>query len=557
MKTIDNYKAQQAQTVTLLTRLVKFLAAGEKFGIVPDQSVIDKLQNGIDKAAHDKLKVALVGGFSEGKTSIAAAWSEKYEKSMMKISQSESTDDVLVYELEDIELVDTPGLFGFKETDDKKKYKDITKQYVSEANLVLYVMNPNNPIKESHKEDLVWLFKDLDLLSRTVFVVSRFDEEVDIEDQAEFQQGFAIKRANIVQRLQDFGIVNADQDLSIVAVSANPFGEGIPYWLENMTEYKTISHIDDLQQATADKIQQAGGANAIVLASQDSIIKDVLMNEIPKAEQRVSKAAVEINNFKEACEDIQSQLDKSDRTISNVKIDLRTFIDNLFKSLIMQVKGTDSETINDFFERNIGADGIVLETKIQNEFESQLGKMVSEIGKVEMSFESSVTHYNSIIGGMAFEGLKQGGEFLKKGGFKLSGSNVLAARDIIMPTMKFKPWGALKFAENATKGLTYFGAALGVGLDILDEYQAVQAQKAFETEVEDTVGKLEKQRREYLTLINDQQKFVDQFFPSYVELAKQVADMHEQVTERESFQRDFENWKHDGDIIEADFEVVG
>ncbi|GAA6778971.1 hypothetical protein AOH113_08160 [Helicobacter pylori] len=64
-----------------------------------------------------------MGGFSEGKTSIAATWIERLDKSM-KIDH-------------EIELVDTPGLFGFKEkiADSGKieHYKDITKKYVSKS----------------------------------------------------------------------------------------------------------------------------------------------------------------------------------------------------------------------------------------------------------------------------------------------------------------------------------------------------------------------------------------------------------------------------------------
>ncbi len=62
-----------------------------------------------------------------------------------------------------------------------ERYKDITKKYISEAHLILYALNPSNPIKESHKDDLNWLFRTLNLLSRTIFVISRFDEEADIE----------------------------------------------------------------------------------------------------------------------------------------------------------------------------------------------------------------------------------------------------------------------------------------------------------------------------------------------------------------------------------------
>ena len=63
-----------------------------------------------------------------------------------------------VYEVDDnFVLIDTPGLFGFKEQfnadiNAMEKYKDITRKYVSEAHLVLYVMNSTNPIKDSHKD---------------------------------------------------------------------------------------------------------------------------------------------------------------------------------------------------------------------------------------------------------------------------------------------------------------------------------------------------------------------------------------------------------------------
>src|SRR3546814_3971218 len=55
------------------------------------------------------------------------------------ISHQESSNEVKVYEVgDDFVLIDTPGLFGFKEqvnaeTNAIEKYKDITKKYVSEA----------------------------------------------------------------------------------------------------------------------------------------------------------------------------------------------------------------------------------------------------------------------------------------------------------------------------------------------------------------------------------------------------------------------------------------
>ena len=62
----------------------------------------------------------------------------RLDKSSMHISQQESPNEAKVYEVgRDFVLIDTPGLFGFKEkynadTKSIEKYKDITRKYVSE-----------------------------------------------------------------------------------------------------------------------------------------------------------------------------------------------------------------------------------------------------------------------------------------------------------------------------------------------------------------------------------------------------------------------------------------
>nr|WP_231167206.1 GTPase [Helicobacter pylori] len=202
-ETLKQFKENQKRNQENLNKLLDFIHTGEKYGIKIEESFKEKINSTIQSAA--KLRVALAGGFSEGKTSIAAAWIERLDESM-KIDHQESSDAVKIYDIDnEIELVDTPGLFGFKEkiADSGKdsgkieRYKDITKKYVSEAHLILYALNPSNPIKESHKDDLNWLFRTLNLLSRTIFVISRFDEEADIEDEEDYNKRFKTKKENI------------------------------------------------------------------------------------------------------------------------------------------------------------------------------------------------------------------------------------------------------------------------------------------------------------------------------------------------------------------------
>ena len=124
MNTLNEFKKQQSKEIEIIRDLLNFLEMGENLGVEIDKILKDKLLNTINEVKTEKLRVALIGGFSEGKTSIAAAWLEKLDKSTMKISHEESSDEVVVYDVgNDIEIVDTPGLFGFKEKNINTQYR--------------------------------------------------------------------------------------------------------------------------------------------------------------------------------------------------------------------------------------------------------------------------------------------------------------------------------------------------------------------------------------------------------------------------------------------------
>ena len=253
--TLENFKDKNKKSLSILKDLASFIQNGIELGVEIEAGILSKVNNAVSNLENEILKVALIGGFSEGKTSIAAAWMEKIDKSSMNIDQSESSNEVSVYNINnEFSIIDTPGLFGFKERFSEEsgkveKYKEITRKYISEAHLILYVMNSTNPIKNSHKEELNWLFRTLDLLPRTVFVLSRFDEVADVEDISDYESNLRVKKENIKQRLQsDIQLTEKEAlDLSIVAVAANPFDMGTEYWLDNIEKFRQLSHISKLQ----------------------------------------------------------------------------------------------------------------------------------------------------------------------------------------------------------------------------------------------------------------------------------------------------------------------
>lgn len=556
METIKVFKSGQQKIVDLLEKTLFFLEEGNKFGVNIDESLIDKVKRGISETADEKLKVALIGGFSEGKTTIAAAWAEDYDKSRMKISHSESSDEIVCFSVGDILLIDTPGLFGSKENSNNEKYKDITKKYISEAHLVLYVMNPNNPIKDSHKEDLQWLFKDLSVLDRTIFVIGRFDEEVDIEDEEDYRKGLEIKKKNIIGRLRDFEILDEDKDVIIIGVSSNPFEKGLEYWLDNLEEYKKLSHIELLQEATTNKIEASGSKKELIVSTQKSIVSDVLIRELPIAHERVEKAYMECMQLGELSEDMQLELEKTNKKINNARINLKEYVLDLFTDLILQAKGTSIDTFDEFFQRNIGSEGIVLDNRIKNEFERQLGVALQEINQLQISYNAGVDHYQSVLGEMAFKGVKMGGAFLKKGSIKVTNTAILASRDFFKLPIKFKPWGAVKLAKGINNALPIIGDIVGIGVDVWEMYSEKQKQIEFKKGIDDVVKKFEVQRKELLGLVDNYDDFISMFFRSYLDLKSRVDILNSELELKKKQKEEFDIWRQAGEAIEVEFEEL-
>ncbi len=513
-ETLEQFKRNQKRNQEILKKLLDFVHAGEEYGIKVEKSLKDKIHNAMENVAGQKLKVALVGGFSCGKTSIATAWIERLDKESMKIDHKESSDEVKVYDIDnEIELVDTPGLFGFKvkEHDSGKieRYKDITKKYISEAHLVLYALNPSNPIKESHKDDLNWLFRTLNLLSRTIFVISRFDEEADIEDEEDYNKRFKIKKENIQNRLNDLISLSEEEkeSLIIVAVAANPFDLGVEHWLKHKEEFQKLSHIKALQDATQKKIKENGGKLTIIEEAKKSVIQDVVYRQMPPAKQALQDINREMEYLNKTLEKRRKEIQDLNKEISQARIHLREFIIRYFSDLILQISGTSLETFSDFVIREIGDEYINMETRVQNEFERQTQGISNEIAKIGTTFNADMSSFEKHAGALG----KIGIDLLKQSKF-INATNIKLARDGIVAVgkfvgidlaLKFKPWGAVKLASNLNKALPLIGLAF----EAWDSYNKYQKQQELEETKEKMKSYFDGQKQEILDLINDETRF--------------------------------------------------
>ncbi|MBM0607961.1 50S ribosome-binding GTPase [Helicobacter pylori] len=558
-ETLEQFKRNQKRNQEILKKLLDFVHTGEEYGIKVEESLKDKIRNAIKDVYGQKLKVALVGGFSEGKTSIAAAWIERLDESM-KIDHRESSDEVKIYNIDDeMELVDTPGLFGFKEkiTDSGKieRYKDITKKYISEAHLILYALNPSNPIKESHKDDLNWLFRTLNLLPRTIFVISRFDEEADIEDEEDYNKRFKIKKENVQNRLNDLISLSEKEKegLIIVAVAANPFDLGVEHWLKHKEEFQKLSHIKTLQDATQKKIKENGGKLTIIEEAKKSVIQDVIYRQMPPAKQALQDINREMEYLNRMIEKRRKDIQDLNKEISQARIHLKEFIIRYFSDLILQVSGTSLETFNDFAIREIGDKGINIDTRVQNEFERETQGIVNEIAKIETGFNADMSSFEKHAGAFGRIGI----DLLKQSGF-INATNIKVARDGIVAVakftgvdlaLKFKPRGAVRLASNLNKALPLIGLAFEIG----DSVMKLKKEKELEETKEKMKSNFEKAKEQMIEFINDETKFKQTCFPSALELEKSFQEIEEKIKKTQECDQEFEKWIQTGeDFIEVE-----
>lgn len=560
MTTQQEFKNQKEQGQAVLEKLQGFLEQGkdfELFGISVDDS-LEKLQKAKDKINQRKLKVVFIGGFSEGKTSIASAWLGKV---VGKIDSAESSDEVAFYDTKDdeIEIFDTPGLFGFKEKGqgvNAQKYKDITKKFVSEADIILYVMNPTNPIKASHKEDLEWLFRTLNLLPRTIFVLSKFDEVADMGDEADFESEFATKKdKSIIPSLSELIKLNANEkaQLKVVAVSANPEGKGLDFWLENQSEFKKLSRIESLQNATTEIIKQNGGLESITLEAQNSIVSDIVSKQLPQAITLQNKIKGDMQRLDESIKALRKDMERTNDKINDAQMALREFVARYFNDLIRQIKGTSLETFGDFMQKEIGSEGSLMSARVQNEFQRHTHSVISELqtsierfDKERGDFEKAVISYG-----------KQGVEWLQKSGV-INNKNVLLARDLLKTSLEkigvnvgtalnFKPWGAVKFA-NGTLAVV---AVIGLAIELWDSWRQYEKEQKFQEAKTKIVEMLENQMKELLSTIKDTEKFYA-LFSGYEPLKNALEDTQKDLQTLESASAEFEKWVEQGEIIEAE-----
>ena len=554
-ETLKNFKKKYDQVNNFKEKLNKLIKAGEDIGIQFNENLLEKFDKiTLSVNNNEKLKVVLIGGFSEGKTSIAAAWLGKYDPKTMLINECESTDMIAVYDIDsDLTLIDTPGLYGYKEKvndqNEIEKYKDITRKYADEAHIILYVMDSTNPVKDSHKDELFWFFRTLGLLNRTVFVLSKFDMVVDLDSNELYNEELKIRKNTVIKRLGEILDLTQEEvkEIQVVGVSANPDDEGTEYWLENIEEFERLSRMHTLHDATNKIISRNNGKIGILYDAQKVIINEIITEEIPLIREEKEKLDEIIEDYELNIRRYKQDIDNIEKDILNSNIEMRRFIRDYFSDLILDARKCSVDTIQSYLETQIGSEGSVIMDTIDCKITEETESICHNIKKTAIKFDEGIRQSNSIYQKMGADGAK----FIIKNKNLINNKTIIAIRDGAMAlakkigidigkSFKFKPWQAVKWAKNL-QGLL---AVIGIAIELWEVWDAEKKAAEFNKAIDRLAKELGEMRDGWLEVFKNE-KYAETYFPNYVQMKNDCEEKANAVDIQRSQQQNFEKWCND------------
>ncbi|WP_315367926.1 LeoA/HP0731 family dynamin-like GTPase [Prevotella koreensis] len=548
---MENFKTNlpnQDQTLQMLESLKKLIEFGQKLDLDMDD-LKKKVKSVLLMIENPNIKIVLLGSFSDGKTSAIAGVLGHIEDNM-KIDIDESSDDLAIYHfdgLDNVEVIDTPGLFGTKEKeigDKTVKYSDITAKYISEAQILIYVCDAVTPLKDSHVPIIKWVLRDLNKLNSTIFVINKMDEAgYDLTDPEEYQLGSEIKKKNLFSRLRNTInlSVKEQNSLHIVCVAADPKGKGLNYWLTKPDDYLRRSHIQELRGCINNVVAKSN-TDVLKLAATTASIRDMLITLEGAIENVTTPTKREIKRANESLKDLQvHERILKDDLLTNKRF-MITQLDEYKRTISGAICGASVETIDDIISNNLGTlNGKVDFNVVIREInmiiatcaDSNRCKLETATVKFEREFNSQEEYIKNVLG--------KGASLLKN--VKINNTQVKAIRDVVASSYKFKPYGAIKLADKVSKGIGAFGAVIALGMEVYDYRKKYKAAKQLDSAKSELLKALDSIFSDLNSLISSDDSYYQNFATSYLELCKQLRDRESQMAVLEKKISDLEAFK--------------
>ncbi|WP_429158669.1 LeoA/HP0731 family dynamin-like GTPase [Aeromonas veronii] len=581
MEQFKHFNSSKNEVIQSLDNLQNLVGALEKLGLDVSQD-IDKIKKAIHDVQSDALRIALLGAFSDGKTSVVAGWLGQVMKDM-KIDTNESSDALAIYRPDNLpercEIVDTPGLFGDKEKNAENgslvQYGDITKNYISEAHLIFYVVDATNPLKESHQDIVRWVLRDLNKLSSTIFIINKMDEVADLRDAEEFQQQSTIKKNNLLDKLQRFvGLTSVEREkINVVCVASNPNSRGLEFWLEQKDLYDQRSRINELKHVTQ-KVLDSCGHETLIRKTGVDVVRDVLGKKISTAKDELIKFELLAANQRRDSARIQEDIDEGKRKVLATVGGLYEELSNLEKDLLNNIRTLPRDQVRAFLEAEIGFTeneiGEKLRFRIDHLFSTAFNQSSTIMNGITASIEhqlDSSSDFADTITASALSASSRALSAVSKIPVESIKSGVFLAREALKNltgyVYKFKPWEATKLAANISR----WAGPIGAGIQVLTDVVSVAQQQRAEAELKQLQNDLAEVVKihfaEPMKLLKDHEKVMDVFAPQIKEFEKILVEQKESLHSLRSRQAQLEGLEAQlkqafgsQTVIEGEFQAV-
>lgn len=548
----NSFKAEIQKFIVKLDKFSNLLTEAKKrtFSEELEKSFDSSLEKvtSLRRSMQDKkLRIALVGAFSDGKTSTVAGFLG-HADSNMKIAEEESSDEVIEYKPENIDenlppclFVDTPGLFG-------QKYSEKTEKFVSEAHIILYIVAATNPLKDSHKETVSWLMNKLNKFDNTIFVINRMDDVCDYTNPDDFNVMAEQKKAFLIENIARFCEMDRNDErikkLNIVCISSDPEGKGLQdlngkqnYWLapERRKKYEEYSRMQYLRDCINKVVGQTLPLKLIKDTALQAILEEAERNFSALDVEQEKLSEVIIPETKDAINVLESDLKNAKKDLIQERRPCREELESLEKSIVSKIRNATMASLRDVFEDEIGdKDGAYrLEAHIQDILREHFEHIVSvSCQNIKSNFEQLNENLDSALKHF----VKVGADGMK--GFDGIGkATVFAGRDILGKVgiaVKFKPWEAVKLTGLINKAVPIAGTALSLFMDGFDMFQASDRQKVFRDAQENLKEGVQAAFKDIYKQFNEDGIFFDSFAPQIYEIEKQINGAQNTLKELEN-----------------------
>lgn len=541
MEQFKQFNIEKTLVVKKLTQLEGLLEDLSSLGMNVDDG-FEKIKSALISIDSNVLKIALLGAFSDGKTSVIASWLGRVMADM-NIDINESSDRIAIYKPEGLpekcEIIDTPGLFGDKEKNidgSQVMYSDLTKRYISEAHIVLYVVDATNPLKESHNDIVKWVLRDLNKLSSTIFVINKMDEVTDLTEKFMFDEQATIKKHTLSEKLIRAVNLSSDEinNTKMVCVASNPGGRGLEFWFSKPEQYESRSRINDLKSMTNEVLSNNLPQELITKTGMD-VVGDIISNKVKDANDELDTLDAYFKQNKQETERIAQDIDSGKKQVKRLSGELYEELNVIENKLLSKIRALSLEDVQPFLEDEIGYNGddigyklnLKIKTTIDRSFE-QSAQITSQIGSdIKRHLDTSENFINSISQSSlnATSGIAKSISKVPVDSIKTA---IFTARDILGNmgvVIKFKPWEASKIAGNLSKWSGPIGAAISIISDLLSAYQEREQESKLQ-EIKKSISDMLKETfQELYSLMSDDNKVFAFFAPQLVEYEKVLAQM--------------------------------